>query len=63
MALGVDAGVGEHIGPLVHVGKQKGGADAGLGVEARASVAMPASTDLEVEGTVDTVLLCAENGC
>lgn len=36
LALGVDAGVGEHIGALVHVGDEEGGADAGLGVEAGA---------------------------
>lgn len=63
LALGVDAGVCEHIGPLVHVGEQKGGADAGLGVEARAPVAMSASSDLEVEGAVNPVLLCAEDRC
>lgn len=32
LALGVDAG-GDHIGALVHVGKQEGGADAGLSVQ------------------------------
>lgn len=60
LSLGVDAG-GEHVGTLVHVGEEDGGADGGLGVEPRAAIAMPASSDLEVEGAVHSVLLGPEN--
>lgn len=59
LALGVDAG-GDHIGALVHVGKQEGGADAGLSVQTRAPVAVPARADLEVKRAVHPVLLRPE---
>lgn len=59
LALGVDAG-GDHIGPLVHVGEQERGADAGLGVESGAAVAVPASPNFEVERAVHSVLLRPE---
>lgn len=61
MAVSVDAG-GDHVGALVHVGEEEGGADAGLGVKTGAAVAVTASADLEVEGTVDPVLLRTEYG-
>lgn len=61
LGLGVDAG-SEHVGALVHVGEEKGGADGGLRVEARAAVAMPARADLEVERAVHSVLLRTEYG-
>lgn len=48
VALRVDAG-GDHIKPLVHVRKQERGADTGLRVETRASVAVSARADLEVK--------------
>lgn len=60
LTLGVDAG-GDHVGALVHVGEEEGGADAGLGVKTRAAVAVPARADLEVEGAVNPVLLRPEN--
>ena len=60
LALRVDAGVGEHIGALVHVGEEESWADAGLGVKARAAVAVTARADLEVEGAVHAVLLRPE---
>lgn len=60
VALRVDAG-GDHIEPLVHVRKQERGADAGLRVETRASVAVSARADLEVKRTVYSVFLGAEN--
>lgn len=60
LATGVDAG-GDHIGALVHVGEEEGGADAGLRVEAGAAVTMPAGADLEVEGAVHPVLLRPED--
>lgn len=62
LALGVDAR-GDHIGALVHVGEEQGGADAGLRMQTGAPVAVPAGADLEVEGAVHPVLLCPENGC
>lgn len=61
LGLGVDAG-GEHVGALVHVGEEDGGADGGLGVEAGAAIAVPAGADLEVEGAVHPVLLGPEDG-
>lgn len=59
LALGIDAG-SDHIGALVHVGEEEGRADAGFGVETGATVAVPASSDLKVEGTVHPVLLRPE---
>jgi hypothetical protein len=59
VALGVDAG-GDHVGALVHVGEEEGGADARLGVQARAAVAVPARPNLEVERAVHPVLLRPE---
>lgn len=61
LALGVDAG-GDHVGPLVHVGQQQRGTDGWAVVQARAAVTVAASADLEIEGAVDAVLLCAEDG-
>lgn len=58
---GIDAG-SEHIGALVHVGEEKSRADAGLGVEPGATIAVPAGSDLEVERTVDSILLRSEYG-
>jgi hypothetical protein len=57
--LGVDAG-GDHVGALVHVGEEEGRADAGLGVQARAAIAVPTRPDLEVERAVNPVLLRPE---
>ena len=59
LALGIDAW-GDHVGTLVHVGEQECGADAGLGVEPRTPVTVPASADLEVEGPINSVLLRPE---
>lgn len=42
---------------LIHVGKEKGGADTGLGVQARAPITVSTSSDLEVERAVHPVLL------
>lgn len=61
VTLGVNAG-GDHIGTLVHVGEKERRADAGLGVEARTPVTVPARTDLEVEWTVHPIFLRSENG-
>lgn len=47
---------------LVHGGQQDRLRIRRLHVLARAPVAVPARTDLVVEGAVDLVLLCAENG-
>lgn len=62
LALRIDAR-SYHVRPLVHVGKQESGADAGLGVKPGASISMPASSDLEVKRTVDAILLCSEYRC
>nr|GMD20402.1 hypothetical protein CR513_50792 [Ipomoea batatas] len=62
VALGVDAG-GYHVGALVHVGEEDGGADAGLGMEPGAAVAVTARADLEVEGAVHPILLRSEYRC
>lgn len=35
-------GLGDHVRPLVHVGEEVGGADAGTGVETGAQVPVPA---------------------
>lgn len=61
LALRINAWGGEHVGSLVHVGEQEGGANTGFGVKPGAAVAMPASSDLEVERTVNSVFLCSEN--
>lgn len=60
VALGVDAG-SDHIGPLVHIGQQQSWADAGLGVQPGAAIAVPARAYFEVEGAVHSVLLCPKN--
>lgn len=60
LALRIDAW-GNHIRPLVHVGEEKRGADAGTSVEPRAPIAMPASPDLEVERAVHPILLRSED--
>lgn len=62
LRLDVDARGGV-VGPLVHVGKEEGRADGWPIVQARAAVPMAARSDLEVEGAVDSVLLCAEDRC
>ena len=59
VSVGVDAG-SDHVRPLIHVGEEKRGADAGLRVEARAAIAVPASADLKVEWAVHSVLLRPE---
>lgn len=60
LALCIDAG-GNHVGTLIHIGEEEGGADAGFGVKTRAAVAMPARPDLEVEGAIHPVLLRPKN--
>lgn len=60
LSLWVDAR-GDHVGTLVHVGEEEGRGDGGPVVEAGAAVAVPASSDLEVEGAIHTVLLRAED--
>lgn len=59
MAISIDAG-GNHVRALVHVGEEESGADARFGVEPGAAVSVTASADLEVERTVDPVLLRPE---
>lgn len=59
LALSIDPW-SDHVGALVHVGKQQRGADARLGVEPRTPVTVPASADLEVEWAVNSVLLRPE---
>ena len=59
LALRVDAG-SDHIGALIHVGEEESGASAGLGMQTRATVSVPARADLEVEGAVHPVLLGSE---
>jgi len=49
-------------GILVHVVDDEGLADSGLVMNARAAVSVAAGPDLEVEGTIHFVLLCAEDG-
>lgn len=60
LALGIDAG-GDHVGALVHVGEKEGWGDGGAVVEAGAAVPVAASADLEIEGAIHAVLLCAED--
>lgn len=60
LALSVNAR-SNHVGALVHVGKQKRGANTGLRVETRATVPVPTRADLEVERAVNSVLLRPEN--
>lgn len=50
----------EHVGALVHVRETNSGANGGFCVETRTAVTMPASSDLEVERTVHSVLLRPE---
>lgn len=57
--LWVHAG-GDHVGSLVHVGEQDGWADAGFRVEPRASIAVSACSDFEVEWAIHSVFLCSE---
>ena len=59
LALRINTG-SHHVGALVHVGKEQGRADTRLGMKPRATVAMPASSDLKVEGAVNPVLLRPE---
>ena len=59
--LGLGARRGEHVRPLVHVGEEEGGADAGPGVQPGATIPVPARPDLEVEGAVHPVLLRPED--
>lgn len=51
---------GDRIRALVHVGQKYRGAYAGLRVETRAPVAVPARADLEIEGAVNPILLRPE---
>ena len=61
LSLGVKSrGWGEHVRALVHVGEEKGRAYAGLRVEPRAPVAVPARSDLEIERAVHPVFLSSE---
>lgn len=60
LALRINAWGGEHVGSLVHIGEQKGGANTRFGVKPRAAVTMPASSDLEVKRAVNSVFLCSE---
>lgn len=52
-----------HVGPLVHVRKKNCWAYAGLCVETRAPIAVPARADLEVERAIHPVFLRPENRC
>lgn len=61
LSLRVDAG-SNHVGALIHVREQDGGADARLCMETGAAVAVPARADLKVERAVNPVLLCTKNG-
>lgn len=61
--IGVGDDVHVHVGPLVHVRQNQRWADCGLRVEPRTPVAVPASADLEVERTVNPVLLRTEYRC
>lgn len=58
-----DVEIDVHVGSLVHVGEKDGWADGGFGVESGTTVSMPASSDLEVERTVHSVLLSPKYGC
>jgi len=60
LALRINARGGEHVGSLVHIGEQEGGANTGFGVKPGAAVTMPASSDLEVKRAVNSVFLCSE---
>lgn len=51
----------DHVRALVHVGEQQCWADARLRVQPRASISMSTSSDLKVERTVHSILLCSEN--
>lgn len=51
-----------HVGTLIHVGEEKRWGDRGAIVEARASISVTTSTDLEIERTVHAVLFGAEDG-
>jgi len=53
--------LGGVLGVLVQVLEEDGLGKGGLVVEPRAPVAVSTGSDLEVEGTVDFVLLCAED--
>jgi hypothetical protein len=46
---------------LVHILQEQRLTDSGLVVQAGATVSMPAGSDLEVEGAVDTILFCTED--
>lgn len=61
LSLRIDAG-SNHVGALIHVREQDGGADARLCMETGAAVAVPARADLKVERAVNPVLLCTKNG-
>ena len=62
LAVRVDAG-GNHVRALVHVGEEESWGDRRAVVEAGAAVAVAARSDLEIEWTVDAVLLCSEYRC
>lgn len=50
--MGIDAW-GDHVGAVVHVGEEECGGNGGVVVEARATIAVAANADLEVEGAVN----------
>lgn len=52
-----------HIWSLIHVRENESGANGGFGVKTRTTVAVTACSDLEVEGAVNSVFLCTEDGC
>ena len=55
LAICIDTG-GDHVGSLVHVGEEECWGDGRTVVETRAAVTVTASANLEVEGTVHSVL-------
>lgn len=61
LALCIDARR-DHIRPLVHTGEKESWADAGTSVNPGAVIAMPASSNLEVEGAVHPILLRPKDG-
>lgn len=59
LTVGIDAG-SDDIGTLVHVGEKESWGNGWTVVETRTTVAVSTRADLEVEGTVNSVFLCAE---
>lgn len=60
LALRVNAG-SDHVGALVHVGEKESGANTRFSMQPGAPISMTASSDLEIEGTVNSILLCSED--